>query len=167
MFLSRKQSVSVVGRTSTFNRQAARSAENRSNLMCNLWKKCTLGSVLAVASVLLGGNQAWAHRSPATCNANNLNVNISKNANNVTNGTVVQFVATIENPVGLVGGNQGCDITLGPQGLLFICPGGNGLPTGQTNLLIPGGTVLPGFGTGFGPISFTNSCLINITNGTT
>src|SRR5262245_32433847 len=83
-----------------------------------------------------GGDHTQAHQSPATCNANNFFLRVAKNANNVTNGTVVQFVATVENPSGLSGGQQGCDIILGTAGLLFICPGPDGQPTGTTNVLI-------------------------------
>lgn len=112
------------------------------------------------AAVLIGTAQraAWGTQNPPGCSANNLVVNIAVNANNVTNGSIVTWKVTVWNPPDA----SSCDITLGPSGLYFTCPGGNGLPTGAVTTLIPGGTTLP---PGYGPTNFFIPCLVLITNG--
>jgi uncharacterized repeat protein (TIGR01451 family) len=98
----------------------------------------------------------YASQDPIGCNANNLNVNVGVNANNVTNGTLVTWVVTVQNPTNLAGS---CSVTLGPQGLYFICPGPDGNPTGTKTTLIPGGTTLQ---PGFGLQTFNIQCLVNV-----
>src|SRR4051812_44064026 len=95
--------------------------------------------ISAAASLLLSAWQASASINPAGCNANNLTVNIAKNHNNIQNGDTVIFTVTISNP----NTPDSCDITLGPSGLVFTCPGPDGSPSGAQTVLIPGGTLLP------------------------
>src|SRR5262244_2674533 len=75
---------------------------------------------IAAASLVCGARQAAASQSPAGCSANNLIINISKNHNNSTNCTVVTYISTVQN--GNPGDPTTCDITLGPNGLVFNCP---------------------------------------------
>src|ERR1043165_4525659 len=112
-----------------------------------------------VAIFLLVAGPIVASQSPPGCFANNLNLNIGVLASNVTNGTVVTWVVSIQNPTNVPGS---CDVTLGPSGLTFTCPGPTGVPNGSVTTLIPGGTTLP---PGFGPTNFSIACPINITNG--
>lgn len=102
--------------------------------------------------------KAQAAQSPPGCSANNLNVNIGVNANNITNGTVVTWVVTVQNPAN----PTSCDVTLGSEGLYFLCPGPNGDPNGTRTTLIPGGTTLP---PGFGPQVFEIPCTVQVAAG--
>jgi len=111
---------------------------------------------------LLNSNQAQATQVPPGCTANNLTVNISKNKNNIKNGDSVTFTITVQNP----NSPDTCDLTLGPAGLVFNCPGVTGAADGAQTVLIPGNTTLPGGGVGFGPSAFTVTCVVNVT-GTT
>src|ERR1051326_3844765 len=97
---------------------------------------------------ILFGLSAIAAQAPPGCNANNLIVNIAKNANNVTNGATVTFTVTIQNPSSA----DTCDITLGANGLVCTCPGPDGSPSGGKTALIPGGTTLCGGPGGFCPV---------------
>jgi|ERR1043165_9265816 hypothetical protein len=115
--------------------------------------------IFAMLQCVLLASSSFAHQSPSGCNANNLNVNIAVLANNVTNGTVVTWQVTVQNPVV---GTSSCDVTLGTNGLVFTCPGPDGLATGTNSTLIPGSTTLP---PGFGPFTFNIQCPVNITNG--
>lgn len=105
--------------------------------------------------MLLASLPATGAQSPPGCSANNLNVNIGVMANNVTNGTVVTWFVTVQNP----DNSTSCDVTLGPEGLYFICPGPDGNPTGQRTTLIPPGTTLR---PGYGLERFEIPCLVNV-----
>src|ERR1051326_4236868 len=137
----------------------------RNNMFTRIIPQLGLLLVLTLATSFSG----LASQAPPGCNANNLIVNIAKNANNVTNGATVTFTVTIQNPSSA----DTCDITLGTNGLVFTCPGPDGTPSGVRTTLIPGGTTLcggpggfyPVVG-GFGPVSFTNACVIFLTNNT-
>ena len=70
--------------------------------MCRTNPKLTINSKLlfslaAAAAMAVGMNQARATQDPAGCTANNFSVNISKNHQNVTNGTVVTYIITVQN----------------------------------------------------------------------
>ena len=110
---------------------------------------CTIACLLPFA-----GN---ARQDPAGCNANNLNVNIGVTANNVTNGTVVTWFVTVQNP----NLPSSCAVTLGPEGLFFVCPGPDGNPTGARTTLIPGGTTIR---PGYGLETFEIQCLVNVSS---
>ncbi|HEY5912850.1 MAG TPA: hypothetical protein VJA21_19840 [Verrucomicrobiae bacterium] len=101
---------------------------------------------------------ALASQSPAGCSANNLSVNIGVKANNVTNGTLVTWTVQVFNPLD----PTSCDVTLGPDGLYFLCPGPTGLPTGTKTVLIPGNTRLT---PGYAPPIFEITCLVNVNAG--
>ena len=119
----------------------------------------TIGSSLMVAAlVLLAQQAAQASQSPAGCSANNLNVNIGVRANNITNGTTVTWFVTVANPAN----PTSCDVTLGSEGLFFICPGSDGNPNGTRTTLIPGGTTIS---PGYGPQEFEIPCLVNVNAG--
>src|SRR5258707_1246205 len=110
---------------------------------------------LSIATALwLNSNQAFASQSPGTCNANNLTVNISKNGNNLKNGQSVTFTISVSNP----NDPTTCDLTLGPAGLIFNCPGPLGLADGTQTVLVPGGTTMFGGGVGFGPLTIPVTC---------
>ncbi len=98
---------------------------------------------------------AHASQDPPGCSANNLNVNIGVKANNVTNGTLVTWTVSIQNP----NLPASCAVTLGPEGLFFICPGPDGNPTGSRTTLIPGGTTIQ---PGYGLETFEIQCLVNV-----
>ncbi|MBN2506295.1 MAG: hypothetical protein JXQ71_06340, partial [Verrucomicrobia bacterium] len=104
-------------------------------------------------------NTGRAAQDPEGCTANNLNVNIGVTANNVTNGTLVTWFVTVQNP----DLPTSCAVTLGGEGLYFICPGPDGTPTGTRTTLIPGGTTLR---PGYGLQRFEIDCLVNV-SGTT
>lgn len=113
-------------------------------------------SLLAALLCLLLGRPAFGAQDPAGCSANNLNVNIGVRANNVTNGTVVTWFVTVQNP----NLPTSCAVTLGPEGLYFLCPSSpSGDPTGQRTTLIPGGTKID---PGYGPQQFEIQCLVNV-----
>jgi len=114
-------------------------------------------SLLAWTGCLLAllGSSSFAAQDPVGCSANNLNVNIGVRANNVTNGTVVTWFVTVQNP----NLPTSCAVTLGPEGLYFICPGPDGNPTGTRTTLIPGGTKID---PGYGPQQFDIPCLVNV-----
>lgn len=97
----------------------------------------------------------YAEQDPIGCSANNLNVNIGVRANNVTNGTLVTWTVEVRNP----DLPTSCAVTLGAEGLYFICPGPDGNPTGQRTTLIPGATRLA---PGYGPQLFEITCLVNV-----
>jgi len=97
-----------------------------------------------------------ASQDPPGCTANNLAVSIAVPSNNVTNGTVVTWSVTVVNP----NLPTSCSVTLGSNGLYFICPGPDGSPTGTRTTLIPAGTTLS---PGYGPTSFDIQCLVNVT----
>src|SRR5262245_46795256 len=126
---------------------------NRPNHPTLLLLSRLLGTLLLIA-----GSSVFASQSPPGCSANNLNFNIGVTANNVTNGTTVTWFVTVRNPPPeeLAGS---CDVTLGPDGLYFNCPGPDGNPTGARTVLIPGGTTLP---PGYGPQRFEIPCLVNV-----
>jgi choice-of-anchor A domain-containing protein len=88
-------------------------------------------------------------------------VSISKDRNNIVSGTVVTYTITVENPA-KVGTIIGCDITLGPGGLLFHCPAADGTTNGTMTTLIPANTPLPA---GFGPATFTVQCTVVLNAG--
>jgi len=121
-----------------------------------------LTGLWVATALLLGSNQASAHLSPVTCTANNLSVNISKDKNNIKNGDTVVFTITVENPSTA----STCDLTLGPAGLIFNCPGPTGNADGTQTILIGGNTLLPGGGIGTGVLTFTVPCVVSVT-GTT
>jgi uncharacterized repeat protein (TIGR01451 family) len=114
--------------------------------------------LLCCLSLLMLSLPAQASQSPAGCSANNLNVNIGVTANNVTNGTIVRWTVTVQNPAL----PTSCDVTLGPQGLYFTCPGASGLPTGARTNLIAGGTRIQ---PGYGPVTFNIDCPVNVNPG--
>src|SRR5262252_7874193 len=92
-----------------------------------------LACATALATMLaLAANNATAQvGSPPGCNANALTINIAKNPIGlITNGTPVTYTINIQNFTTDQSGNPGCDIQLGPQGLLFNCPAADGTPTG-------------------------------------
>lgn len=107
------------------------------------------------AMLLLSVAGLNAAQDPPGCTANNLNVNIGVTANNVTNGTVVTWFVTVQNP----NLPTSCAVTLGSEGLFFLCPGPDGNPTGAKTVLIPGGTRIS---PGFGPQVFEIPCLVNV-----
>jgi len=115
----------------------------------------------AATGMLLFSGSAWAIQSPAGCNANNLTVDIQRDKVNIVNGETVTFTVTIANPVA----GTGCDIKLGAAGLVFTCPGLDGTASGDETTLIPADTVLPGFGTGFGPQVFNIPCVVTLNDG--
>ena len=118
-----------------------------------------IAGLWVATALLFSSNQAVATQSPAGCTANNLSVNIAKNKNNIKNGDSVIFTITVVNP----NTADTCDLTLGPAGLVFNCPGTTGVANGPQTVLIPGGTTLPGGGVGFGPATFTVTCVVNVT----
>src|SRR5262249_27648769 len=143
---------------------AERKSSGRTKAMCTSTARNTLTrassprllTVAIAATVLVfGAREAAAHQNPAGCSANNLIVFISKNHINVTNCTVVTYITTVQN--GSAGDTTTCDITLGPDGLVFTCPDASGKASGPATILIPGGTTLSA---GFGPIKFTNTCVV-------
>lgn len=109
--------------------------------------------------IFLSNLAAYASQDPPGCSANNLNVNIGVKANNVTNGTLVTWSVSIQNP----NLPTSCAVTLGPEGLFFICPGPDGNPTGSRTTLIPGGTTIQ---PGYGLETFEIQCLVNVSGQT-
>lgn len=105
--------------------------------------------------MLWADQTARGTQNPPGCSANNLNVNIGVRANNITNGTTVEWFVTVQNPAL----PTSCDVTLGPDGLYFICPGPDGSPTGTRTTLIPGGTTIS---PGFGLQEYKIPCLVNV-----
>src|SRR5439155_27378461 len=119
----------------------------------------------AVAVGLIGSKQAWRHKSHPDCSANNFHLDIAKTPppnteDNVTSG----FTATIISTVTQVADSTTCDITL-VNGVILFCSAADGTPTGTQTVLIAPGTTIPGGTAGFGPVFFTNKCLINLNPG--
>src|SRR3974377_2204132 len=126
--------------------------------MQNRTKTTGLSSVPAFligVLICLLATAGYASQDPPGCSANNFNVDIGVNANNVTNGTVVTWTVTVQNK----NLPTSCSVTLGTNGLFFICPGPDGNPTGQKTTLIPAGTKID---PGFGPQTFQIQCLVNV-----
>src|SRR5436190_15555961 len=111
--------------------------------------------------VALAANHAAAQTgSPSGCNANALTINIAKSpSGKIVNGTVVTYTIGIQNFTTDQSGNLGCDIQLGPSGLLFTCPAPDGTPTGTATTLLPPGTIIHA---GDPVQTFTVQCTINL-----
>jgi uncharacterized repeat protein (TIGR01451 family) len=131
-------------------------AEVLMNILLKITKTVPAALLVGTLTCLLALT-SYASQDPPGCFANNLNVNIGVSANNITNGTLVTWIVTIQNPTNLPGS---CSVTLGSQGLYFDCPAADGTPTGTRTTLIPGGTTLA---PGFGLQTFNIQCLVNVT----
>jgi len=124
-----------------------------------------LGAALAVL-ISFAANYAIAQvNSPPGCNANTLAINIAKfPINNITSGTVVQYTLTLQNFSTDQAGNPGCDIQIGPSGLLFHCPAADGGSNGPASTLLPSGFIIAA---GSPPLIFTNFCTVTVNPGVT
>jgi len=123
------------------------------------YRKCTLPLPQLGAALLLLASTAFGVQEPDGCNANNADVDLQRDKVNIVSGATVNYTITIENPVG----GTGCDVLL-VNGLSFICPGPDGLPSGAVTQILPPGTVLPGFGTGFLQVEII-PCVVTVNAG--
>src|SRR5207245_519930 len=102
------------------------------------WPSRLAGLALGVlGAVLLAGGVASAHISPADCLGSGLATSVTKSANQIVSGQVVNYSIHVEN-VQPVGQNTVCDNT--GVVVAFECPGANGQPDPATRrVLSPAG----------------------------
>jgi len=128
--------------------------------------------VALVLAVLLVAAPAGAHHSPANCNANKVQLNLSKDVSVVTNGDTVHYTVEVINPG--TGAGIGCDaghIVGAPTGtntgvdITFFCPAADGTPTGPSTVLATNKELLADNSEDqiFAPVA----CVINVNAGVT
>src|SRR5215467_5112919 len=120
-------------------------------------------AVLAVIFAGVANHSVAQVGSPPGCNANALTINIAKNPiGSIANNTVVTYTINIQNFTTDQSGNPGCDIKLGPSGLVFNCPAADGTPTGTSTTLLPANTIITA---GSPAQTFTVQCTVHVNPG--
>lgn len=104
--------------------------------------------------ILLAGTSAWAQQDPPGCNANNLNIGISKSTTSIANGDTVTYIITFNNTATP---GSGCSLVATGR-VFFMCPAADGTASGLPTQLYPPGFVFPVPFTE----TFTQACAVSV-----
>ena len=112
-------------------------------------RRALLMTMMAVLGVLVTAVPASAHRSPANCDANQLDVDLIRDKNLVKNGDVINYSVEVDNL-----GTRACDVS----GITIVVrfPAPSGLPFGPSTIVVANASYpaqMPNIS--FGPFPYT------------